>query len=168
MDGSTADLSSYPARRGFEDLVMVIHQAAPDFAWTAVTFPEQRYVWFALKDPRVLRGTVLWISNGGRHYAPWNGRHVNVMGLEDVTSYFHLGLPASARPNPISKRGIETHQTLKAGTPLAVNYIMAVAAIPKNWGRVRKITPTSEGVTLHSGKGAPVQVPLDSSFLYLQ
>ncbi len=168
IDGSVADLSRYPARRGFEDLVMVVHEATPEFAWTAVTFPKERYVWFALKDPRVLRSTVFWISNGGRHYAPWSGRHVNVMGLEDVTSYFHLGLAESARPNPISKRGIATHLTLKAGAPLAVNYIMAVAEIPKTWGRVKKITPGPEGVTLHPDKGAAVHVPLDSSFLYLK
>jgi hypothetical protein len=51
---------------------MVAHEATPEFAWTAVIFPEQRYVWFALKNPRLLR------SNGGRHYAPWHGRHVSV------------------------------------------------------------------------------------------
>ena len=51
------------------------------FAWTAVAFPQQRQVWFALKDPRLLRATIFWISNGGRYYPPWNGRHRNVMGL---------------------------------------------------------------------------------------
>jgi len=165
-DGTVTDLSRYPARRGFEDLVMVAHEATPDFAWTAVTFPEQRYVWFALKDPRVLRSTVLWISNGGRHYAPWNSRHVSVMGLEDVTSYFHLGLAESARPNPVSKRGIATCLTLKAGAPLTVNYIMAVAAIPKNWGRVKAIQPDAQGVTLHSTNGRSVHAALDTGFLY--
>jgi len=165
-DGTVADLSRYPARRGFEDLVMVVHEATPDFAWTAVTFPAQRYVWFALKDPRVLRSTVLWISNGGRHYPPWSGRHVNVMGLEDVTSYFHYGIAESVRPNPVSRRGIATHLTLQADAPLAVNYIMAVAAIPRGWGRVKAITPDSHGVTLHPDKGHAVHVPLDSNFLY--
>jgi hypothetical protein len=166
LDGSVADLSRYPARRGFEDLVMVVHQVTPDFAWTAVTFPKQRYVWFALKDPRVLQSTVLWISNGGRHYPPWNGRHVNVMGLEEVTAYFHLGLADSARPNPVSKRGIATHLTLKAGAPLTVNYIMGVAAIPRAWGRVKTITPGPQGVTLHPTVGSDVHVPLDANFLY--
>jgi hypothetical protein len=166
IDGTVADLSRYPARRGFEDLVMMAHQASSDFAWTAVTFPTQRYVWFALKDPRVLRSTVMWISNGGRHYAPWNGRHVNVMGLEDVTSYFHLGLAESAKPNPVSRRGIATHLTLKSSSPLTVNYIMAVAAIPKNWGRVKSIVPSPKGVTLKSDKGRAVHAPLDLNFLY--
>jgi hypothetical protein len=161
-----ADLGRYPARRGFEDLVMAVHEATPDFAWTAVTFHAQRYVWFALKDPRVLRSTVLWMSNGGRHYPPWNGRHVNVMGLEDVTAYFHLGLAESARPNPVSKRGFATHLTLKADAPLAINYITAVAAIPRKWGRVKTITPGRHGVTLHPTKGRAVRVPLDPGFLY--
>jgi hypothetical protein len=165
-DGTTADLSAYPARRGFEDLVMVTHEAAPDFAWTAVTFPEEGYVWFALKDPRVLRSTVLWMSNGGRHYAPWNGRHISVMGLEDVTAYFHLGLAESARPNPISQRGIATHLNLKAGTPLVVNYIMGVTAIPRRWGRVASIVPGPTGVAIRGTKGAAISVPLDTSFLY--
>ena len=166
IDGSDADLSRYPARRGFEDLVMVTHEAMPDFAWTAVTFPAQRYVWFALKDPRVLRSTVLWLSNGGRHYPPWNGRHVSVMGLEDVTSYFHLGLAESARPNPVNQRGIATALTLKAGAPLTINYIMGVAAVPKDWGRVQVITPDAQGVTLRPTQGETLRVPLDTAFLW--
>ena len=70
------------------------------FAWTAVAFSKQRFVWFALKNPRVLHSTILWFSNGGRHYGPWNGRHVTVMGLEEVTANFHYGLAESVQANP--------------------------------------------------------------------
>src|SRR5205814_1633800 len=121
--GDFADLSRYPARRGFEDLVMLVSDTGAPFAWTAVTFLKQRYVWFALKDPGVLRETIFWISNGGRHYPPWNGRHVNVMGLEEVTSYFHLGLAESARKNPLSTKGIPSCVQLNPRRPLTVNYI---------------------------------------------
>ena len=65
--GDLADLTCYPARRGYEDLVMVVNDPKAAFAWTAVAFPQQRYAWFALKDPRLLPETVFWISNGGRH-----------------------------------------------------------------------------------------------------
>jgi hypothetical protein len=164
-NGGTTDLSVYPARRGFEDLVMVTHQAAPDFAWTTVTFPEEGYVWFALKDPRVLASTVLWISNGGRHYPPWSGRHVSVMGLEDVTAYFHLGLAESAAPNSFSKRGIATSLELNPKTPLVINYIMGVAAIPKKWGRVKAIVRDKKGITIHGTDGSKVAVALDPAFL---
>jgi hypothetical protein len=164
-NGEKADLSRYPARRGFEDLVMLVSDDAIAFAWTAVAFPQQRFVWFALKDPRVLRETVLWISNRGRHYPPWNGRHVNVMGLEEVTSYFHFGLAESASPNPISARGFPTCLRLDARKPLAVNYIMGVTAIPAGFDRVVSIQalPGNKAIALQSasGKRTATQVDLD-------
>ena len=165
--GGHADLTRYPARRGFEDLVMMVSEAAQPLAWTAVTFAEEGYVWFALKDPRVLRQTVFWISNGGRHYAPWNGRHVNVLGLEEVTSYFHHGLAESAGRNPLSAQGIPTCLRLNPNQPLKVNYVMAVAVIPKGFDRVAAITPAKnhQSVRLTALSGSNIDVPLDLSFL---
>jgi hypothetical protein len=165
LDGKTADLSRYPARRGFEDLVMLVSDAKAPFAWTAVTFPKQRYVWFALKNPRILPQTVFWISNGGRHYPPWNGRHVNVMGLEEVCSNFHFGLAESLRPNPISAKGFPTCLALDPEKPLVVPYIMGVAGIPSGFDRVASITAAAGGraVVLRSdnGKTAQARVHLD-------
>ena len=117
LNGGVADLSRYPARRGFEDLVLMISDTRLPFAWTAVTFPKQRQVWFSLKDPRLLRATIFWISNSGRYYGPWNGRHRNVMGLEDVTSFFHLGLAESARKNAAVPAGVsDGHATERPKT----------------------------------------------------
>ena len=165
LTGDTADLTRYPARRGFEDLVMLVSDADAPFAWTAVAFPSQRFVWFALKDPRILRETVLWISNGGRHYPPWSGRHVNVMGLEDVTSYFHLGLAESARKNPLIDKGYLTCLRLSPRKPLAVPYIMGVARIPPGFDRVVSIRAVrgNQAITLQSasGKQAMADVNLD-------
>ena len=44
VTGETADLTRYPARRGFEDLVMLVSDADAPFAWTAVAFPSERFV----------------------------------------------------------------------------------------------------------------------------
>lgn len=163
--GGTVDVSSYPARRGFEDLLQIAHQAQTDFAWTAVAFPAERYVWIALKDPRVLQSTVFWLSNGGRHYAPWSGRHINVMGLEDVTSYFHYGLAESAKKNPWSEKGIATSLDMKPDAPLVVNYIMGVAAIPAGFNRVKSIRRVKAGVEIVSTSGQVVHSPIDAGFL---
>ncbi len=159
-----ADLSRYPARRGFEDLVMLANQLG-DFAWTAVVFPKRRYVWFALKDPRVLPSTILWLSNGGRHYAPWNGRHVNVMGLEEVCSYFHYGLSESVKPNPLSKRGVPTFAKLDPKHPKTINYIMAVASVPNTFTHVDRIEREDDGVTIIDRSGRRVQCRIDTAFL---
>lgn len=168
--GEMTDLSVYPARRGYEDLVLLANDTEAPFTWTAVTFPKERAVWFALKNPRVLRETILWISNGGRHYPPWNGRHVNVMGLEEVTSYFHLGLAESARPNSLSKMGYATTVSLNPNKPLTVAYIMAMAATPAGFDRVVEIEPVAgeESVRLLAANGKRATAPVALGWLELE
>ena len=169
ITGEWADLSRYPARRGFEDLVMLIADPAVKPAWTAVTFPLQRFVWFALKDPSVLRQTVFWFSNGGRYYPPWNGRHTGVMGLEEVTSYFHYGLADSAESNPLNRMGHKTCLQLNADSPLDVRYIMGVATIPDGFDRVESIEASAEAdsVCICSASGIDVCAAVDLSFMCL-
>ncbi|MEM1041686.1 MAG: hypothetical protein AAGI91_03570 [Bacteroidota bacterium] len=164
--GVHADLSRYPARRGYEDLVLLASDPVLPFAWTAVTFPDEGFVWFTLKDPRVLRQTILWVSNGGRHYPPWNGRHTSVLGLEEVTSYFHFGLAESAAPNPLSEQGLATTVTLRGG-PFHVACISAVARVPVQFDHVAEVHALGEedAVVLTSRSGALVHVPLRHRFL---
>ncbi len=165
--GGTADLSAYPARRGFEDLVMLVSDPDQPIAWSAVTFPRQRCLWLGLKNPRVLRHTVMWISNGGRHYPPWNGRHVNVMGIEEVTAYFHLGLAASAKPNPVSQAGSPTVVRLRADRPTEVAYVMAAVPIPPGFGRVARVEPADHGggVTALDASGKRAAFPVTLGWL---
>jgi len=167
ITGDVADLSRYPARRGFEDLVMLVSDAKAPFAWTAVAFPKERYVWFALKNPRILRATIFWLSNGGRHYPPWNGRHVNVLGLEEVTSYFHPGLAESARKNPVSAKGFPTCLTLNPRKPLVVPYIMGVAGTPAGFDRVASIRAAegSRTIILESAGGNRTKAAVELEFL---
>jgi len=145
IDGKWSDLSVYPAREGYEDLVLLASDPDLQFAWTALTLPEEHYVWFSLKDPRVLPATVLWMSNGGRHYAPWNGRHRRTIGLEEIAGNFHYGLADSAARNSLNRAGVATCVKLNPLKPLAVNYIMAVAEIPKGFDIVESILPSVDG-----------------------
>lgn len=167
MTGEMTDLTRYPARRGWENLVMIVSDATAPFAWTAVTFPKQRYVWFALKDPRALRNTVFWQSNAGRHYPPWNGRHHSVMGLEEVTANFHYGLAESVKKNPLSQKGFPTCVQLSPPRPLVINYIMAIAMIPRGFDKVASIKPATgnESVSIHSTSGAKLETPVNLDFL---
>jgi hypothetical protein len=160
-----ADLSCYPARRGYEDIVLLAGDPDPAFAWTAVCFPEEGHVWFALKNPRVLRHTLMWMSNGGRHYPPWNGRHIDTIGLEEVTSFFHEGMAASVQPNSLSRSGHPTSVRLHPLKPLDVRYVMAVAPVPRGFERVKAIEPDEQGVVLRSDAGMKVRVPIDLSFV---
>lgn len=166
LTGHYADLSVFPARKGFDDLVMLTASPKLPFAWTAVTFAKHGYVWLALRDPRVLRHTVLWMSNGGRHYPPWNGRHTGVMGIEDVTAYFHYGLAESAGPNPLSAGKIPTALILDARSPTTINTIMAVAALPRGFDRVADVKQSEDGVDLISPRGVRLHMPLDLQHLF--
>ncbi len=168
ITGEWADISRYPARRGFEDIVLLATDpAAAPFAWTAIAFPEDGYVWFALKDVATLPSTLLWMSNGGRHYPPWNGRHVDTLGLEEVSSYFAHGLAESVRPSALTNDHVPTHHRLNPRQPLTIRYIMAVEAIPRDFERVADIEsiPGRAGVTLVSDTGHRVLAAVDSGFL---
>lgn len=163
--GDKADLSIYPSRQGYEDIAMLVSDPALPFAWTAVALAGEGYCWFALKDPRVLRNTVLWFSNTGRYYAPWSGRHLGVMGLEEVTAYFAYGLAESAGPNEIAAKGFPTSVTLSPEKPLVVTYIMGVAAIDAGFDRVAAIEPDGDGIRLIAESGAQAHAAVDLSFL---
>ena len=164
-DGGRTDLTRFPAREGFEDLVMIHHKDADDFAWAAVVFPGEKFVWFSLKNPAHLASTVLWHSNGGRHYAPWNGRHRGVLGVEDVTAYFHLGLGASLAKNPWKEKGVPTSLALSRKKPTRIPYIMGVAELPDGFDTVRSIRRTATGIRLQSASGATIDHAVDASFL---
>ncbi|MDF3057246.1 MAG: hypothetical protein K0R17_1461 [Rariglobus sp.] len=162
--GGKADLSRYPAREGFEDIVMVSSRADAPFAWTTVTFPKAGWLWFAIKDPRILASTLLWHSNGGRHYPPWNGRHRRVLGLEEVTSYFHFGLAESAAPNPLSQAGIPTVLRLRGDRVATINYIMGVVALPRGFDRLKSIRLAGNHLLARSTSGTVARHPVDLSF----
>lgn len=165
-NGGLTDLSRYPSHAGFDDQVMVLADPHCTQGWSAVVFPERGYVWFALKDNRQLNGTVLWISNGGRHYEPWRGRHTGVMGIEEVTAYFGFGLGMSADNNPIRQRGFPTSVDMEPDKPVEIRTVMAVHPISKGCGHVHRITQTKSGVELEFTNGCKAEVPLDASFVW--
>lgn len=69
---------------------------------------------------------LLWISNRGRAYAPWNSRHV-ALGVEPVCAAFDLGPAVSTAPNPISAAGIATAQTFDPDHPFSTHYRIGVS-----------------------------------------
>jgi hypothetical protein len=162
--GGTADLRSYPARQGFEDLILVASKPG-DFAWTAATL--DGYVWISLKDPRVLPSTMFWLTNGGRHGAPWNGRHLGRLGLEEVCSHYSDGLEM-ARKDLLKAQGVPTTLAFSAKEPKSIRAIHVVHAVPKAFGRVDKVERDPGGghiLALGSG-GTKVRIPVDWSFLH--
>lgn len=162
-----ADLTRLPARVGYADLVQIVNEPWEKTngpAWVAATNADAGYVWFSLKDPAVLRSTVFWIENHGRHGHPWNGRN-NCLGLEDVTAHFADGLAASTRENVLTKEGVETAVELSADKPTSVNYIQGVVKIPEGFENVQTLEFAPGEVTFVSTTGKRVTTPVRHEFL---
>ena len=162
-----ADLSRQPGRYGYADLVQLINESWEKTggpAWTAATYAEAGYVWFSLKDPAVLRSTIIWMENHGRHGHPWNGRN-SCLGLEDVTGYFAEGLKGSMGDNALRKEGVETTVELSMEKPTVVNYIQGVVKIPEGFENVERLEFGVGKVTLVSTTGKRVTASVRHEFL---
>jgi len=165
VDGGMADLRRFPALERHEDLLMLIADDTLPFAWSAATAPRQGWVWFALRSPRVLRGTILWMSHGGRYYAPWLGRHCGCLGIEEVTSFFHLGHRASTEENFLSRAGYITAVTLAPVTPLVVRYVFGLTPVEPGFGCVTAIEPGDGEIDLRDDAGHRATAPVEWSWV---
>ena len=165
LENEYTDCSVFPSREGFVDILQVFNQPKEDFAWSAVTVPEEGYLWFSLKDSSILPSTVLWTENRGRHQNPWNGRNVCI-GVEDVCSSFADGLSVSAEENFLNKEGIKTCHQIKENSELSVKYIQGVVRIPDGFERVKTILKKDEGIEISSYTGEKVFTKVDTNFLF--
>lgn len=165
--GTMANLSVYPNYRGYMDIVLMVNDPRCKFAWSSITFPREGYVWFTLKDPKVLKGTMFWRSNGGRWGGIWRGRHINCLGCEDVTWYFGPNMGTCFEPNPLSKRGIKPYLEFDPKRPTAINYIQGCVPVPKGFTEVKDIEVVSdEELVIHGKGGKHVRVPCATSFIH--
>jgi hypothetical protein len=166
-DAPDADLTRMPGAQGFADLVQINSlswEQTGGPAWITATYADAGYVWFALKDQAVLRSTVFWMENRGRHGHPWNGRN-NCLGLEDVTAHFADGLAQSVSENVLSRAGIPTALDLNEKTPTVVRYIQGVVRIPKDFGQVQALRFTPRTVVFLSTAGKQVTAAVHHEFL---
>ena len=162
------DCSRFPVRRGYADLLAVVADEktlAGKPAWTAAVNTRDHWVWFSLRDPRVLPTTVFWIENRGRHGVPWNGRN-SCLGLEDVCAYFAEGFVPSITPNPLSQQGIRTAVELDAKKPTEIRSAQGAVHVPAGFDRVKTIDFTQpDRIGLISESGLTVTVPVRHDFV---
>lgn len=152
--GKPVDLSVFPTLDNSEDILMLVADENQAFSWSAATAAKAGWVWFALKNPKILPGTLLWMSNGGRDYAPWSGRHRHCLGIEEVCSYFHLGHKASKEDNELTRQGYTTTLELTASRPLTIAYIFGLISVSSDFGRVLAIKETAKGIVIQGEQGS--------------
>lgn len=166
ITGELLDITRYPTPRGFEDIAMFVGEEKLDFAFTSVSVPRSGYLYFQLKDPKVLSQTLFWMSNGGRHYPPWNGRVFSVLGVEEVTSFFHYGIRRSVEKNFFLDRGYKTTVSFDGKKPVHIKLIMGMTAIEKSFKGVAEVRRKNDSTVTIVGKGGEkIDVPCRVKFL---
>jgi hypothetical protein len=152
-DGGLADLTRYPTQKGYEDVVLFMSDTSKEFVFTAASFPGQGYLYFQLKDPSVLPQTLFWLSNGGRHYAPWSGRLSGVLGMEEIAGFYHYGIKESVEPNFLQERGFKPFVEFRKDRPASIKVIAGVVAVAGDFTGVKDIIRSGDGEVTILGKG---------------
>lgn len=167
MFGNYVNLTRCPISKGFEDVVIFVNDSSKDFTYTAMSFPEEGYLYFQLKNPKVLSNTFFWMSNGGRHYAPWNGRVSSVLGMEEVTAFFHYGIKESVENNFLQTKGFRTYIEMNKANRYEFKIIMGLVPIDSKFrGVANIIRKDSEYITIIGKNGQTIDVPCKVKFLY--
>ncbi|MFT3973983.1 MAG: hypothetical protein QM699_11195 [Amaricoccus sp.] len=163
VDGRRLDLSRYPWAETQEDFLTLFDPQAARVGWSAAVAKVDGFVFFAVKDASVLTQTSLWMSNGGRSYAPWSSRHLAVLGIEETCAHFGDGPAVSGGDNDLSRQGYRTAVTL--GGRVDVRYALGAIPVPDGWSEVMDITVGGGKLVLTDVSGRRETVPFDPEFL---
>ncbi|TKT82422.1 hypothetical protein [Aquamicrobium sp. LC103] len=160
--GGFADLGRYPIGEAHEDFVTLVEAADAGIGFAACARHAEADLVLVLKRPAELPVTMLWYSNGGRRYAPWNGRHVGVLGIEDGCSA--VGHRASIGDNPVRREGVATALRLVPDGSVAVRQVIGATAPDKRKPPV-SIVPAGGCLILTFEDGHREALPFDDEFL---
>ena len=90
-DGASIDITSLPFADRHEDHIVLAESSQSELGWLALRQRDSDWMFLSLKNAHQHPFTNLWFSNGGRDYAPWSGRHVGVIGIEEGRTYAGYG-----------------------------------------------------------------------------
>lgn len=162
-DGTTIDLTQYRAQDYREDFVVLVEAAHEGPGWTTLARRQEGDLVLVLKDPRQLPVTMLWMSNGGRSYAPWNNRHLGVLGIEDARTA--VGHASSAGDNFVSREGVPTTFALSEDGVVSFRHVIGVTPLETSPHRTVEVRPESGFLVVTFGDGASLKLPFDDRFL---
>ena len=122
--GGLADVCHLPFAGESEDIVLLTGTGG-----RVDLFNDDEGYRVSLKwDSRALPSCLLWLSNFGRQFYPWNGRF-RAVGIEPVAAPFDLRLPYPGGRSPLSAAGIATGVSFRANTPWTTAYSIGCGSI---------------------------------------
>ncbi len=162
--GGTTDLTRYPWVPGHEDFAAGIEAPGHALGWTAVTRHGAGDLYLSLRRAQALPMTMLWHSDAGRDYAPWNGRHRAVLGVEEGAAPHMLGLGAAESPDPLTAAGQASGVTLSPFGTAEVRHVIGAIAWPER-EPVLALTPGADSLTVTGEGGTRRTIPFATGFL---
>lgn len=163
--GVDVDVTRHPFIRGFDDIYSYFHKDTNDFEFATLLVPSEGYLYFQIKDPKVFPSSMVWTSNSGRHYAPWNSRVEGCVEISAGCQYFHYGWPATQRSNPIEELGYRTH-TVFDGSKQEFKLITGCIAVPADYPGVKTITrKDADTIVIEAVDGSVIETKCSVDFL---
>lgn len=166
-DPAYVDCSVVPCMIPFSGAAQLYSKAEATPAWTCVWFPNQNFVWFALKDAKKQPVSHFWMEFGGRYQYPWNGRTMAI-ALEDMGLRFSPEMYNRMRSHfaDMEAAGIKVVDAFDPRVPFHLNYIEGMAQVCPDFGKVKTMEFAEQGVTLVSESGKRQFAPLDWQFCF--
>lgn len=163
-DGGHINLHRYPWGPRHEDFVAGIEDPGSPLGWTAVVRPEEGDLVLSLRNARALPMTMLWHSNGGRDYAPWNGRHTGCLGVEEGAVLPMLGLSSQEEPDPLTAAGQPALVQLDPMGTVDVRHVLGAARWPSGQS-VAGVMLEDDVLTVTGDWGAERKLPIRGGWL---
>ena len=166
-DGSTLNLLKYPWADAHDDFVTAVDDPSVTLGWAAVVRPKEGDLILSLKNAQVLPMTMLWHSNGGRDYAPWNGRHQGCLGIEEGAALPVLGLSSAETPDPLTAAGQPGLLALDPEGTTEIRTILGAVHWPSGQS-IAGVMLQGDTLTITGDWGAERQLPIRGDWLRLK
>jgi len=163
-NGALADLTRYPVAQNHEDFLTLVETPGSPLGWSVVSRKAEHDRIIVLKRPDVLPVTMLWMSNGGRDYAPWSGRHTGVLGIEDGRASAS-GHADSVRENELNRSGIPTAFDLASERRIVMRQIVGACAAGQGEDRLGDVSMQDGSLVLHFRNGGARKLACDPEYL---
>lgn len=124
VQGGGCDLRSLPFAGDSEDVVLLSGTGGE----ATLSNHAEGYRVTLKWDATALPCCLLWISNHGRQFYPWNGRF-RALGIEPVAAAFDLRLAFKDGRNPLNAAGIPTGVAFTAGQSWRTGYSISCAML---------------------------------------
>lgn len=158
-DGTLIDLTRQPGPADAEDFLILAELRDSTLGWSTVSAVEDGFLFFTIRDPRVLPFTMIWMSNGGRRYAPFSSRHRGVIGIEEGCTFFGDGREASSQKNWLKDRGYPTAIKLVPDGQVEICFAFGAMRLPAGWRSVSDLSLEGDQLAITSCDAQQVRMP---------